>query len=341
MSPTTSKERSKSEAGRVPVVVMGLGLIGQEIARAALRCEEVELVGAVDMSPTLCGRKLSDVLALPAGTFKIQPTIAQAIGRRKNVVLLHATGSRLPQVADQILEAISQGAHVVSTCEELAFPYIHHQSLADRIDKAALRAGCSVIGTGVNPGFVMDRLVATLGQVCGPVRHVKVSRVVDARMRRPGLQRKVGAGLSEADFFKLADQDAVGHVGLVESAALCALGLGLDCDDFEEELTPVFAEDDIVGGAFTVKAGQVAGMHQVAVGLANGQEKVRLSLTIAVGADDPSDRIEIDAEMPVSMVIAGGIAGDLATANAVVNAAARVAAAEAGLLTVLELPAGR
>ena len=327
--------------GPVPVVVMGLGFIGQEIARAALQSEELELIGAVDKSPSLSGKKLSDVLGIPAGTFKISPTIAQAVGRRQGVVLLHATGSKLPQVTDQVLEALSHGMHVVSTCEELAFPWFNYAELAEKLDRAAQRAGTTVLGTGINPGFVMDRLVSTLGQVCGPVRHAKVTRTVDARKRREALQRKVGAGLTEDEFFNLVDQDAVGHVGLVESTALCALGLGLDCDDFEEELTPVFAEEDITGGAFTVKKGRVAGMHQVAVGLAEGQEKVRLELTIAVGADDPGDIIEIDADPPVRLSIPGGLSGDRATANLVVNAAPRVTAAQPGLLTVLELPAAR
>jgi hypothetical protein len=336
---TTSAEPTTE--GPVPVVVMGLGFVGQEIARAALQSEEVELVGAVDRSPSMAGRTVSDVLGLPAGTLKVHAGLAQAVGRRKGLVLLHATGSRLPQVAEQVLEAVSLGLHVVSTCEELAFPWFHHPKLAEKLERAAARAGVTVVGTGVNPGFVMDRLVATLGQACGQVRHAKVSRVVDAATRRPALQRRVGAGLTEEEFFRLVDQDEMGHVGLVESAALCALGLGLDCDDYEEELTPVFAEEDLAHGAWPVKRGRVAGIHQVAVALAEGQERVRLELTIAVGADEAGDTIELDAEPRLRVSIPGGVPGDRATANLVVNAAPRVAAAEPGLLTVLELPAGR
>lgn len=334
------KNSTDGSGGPVPVIVMGLGFIGQEIARAALQSEELELIGAVDKSPSLVGRKLGEVLGVPS-VVKVSATIGQAVGRRRGVVLLHATGSKLPQVTDQVLEALSHGMHVVSTCEELSFPWFNHGALAEKLDRAAQRAGATVLGTGVNPGFVMDRLAATLGQVCGPVRHAKVSRVVDARTRREALQRKVGAGLTEDEFFALVDKDALGHVGLVESAALCALGLGLDCDDYEEELTPVFAEEDITGGAFTVKKGRVAGMHQVAVGLAEGQERVRLELTLAVGADDPGDTIELDADPPLRLVIPGGVSGDRATANLVVNAAPRVTAAQPGLLTVLELPAAR
>lgn len=332
---------ARAAAGPVPVVVMGLGFIGQEIARAALASPEVELIGAVDTSPQLVGQPLANVLGQPTSKLKVTDSLERALGRRKGVVLLHATGSRLPQVMDQILDAVKLGVGVVSTCEELAFPFLKHPELAAKLERAAQKAGVAVLGTGVNPGFIMDRLVATAGQACGPVRRVTVTRVVDARTRREALQRKVGAGLTEDEFFALVDKDQLGHVGLVESAALCALGLGMDCDDYEEEVAPVFAEEDITGGAFPVRKGRVAGIFQSVVGLEEEQERVRLELTIAVGAEDPKDRIEIDADPKLVVEIPGGVAGDRATANTLVNAAPRLTAAEAGLLTVLELPAGR
>jgi hypothetical protein len=325
----------------VPVVVMGLGHIGQEVARAALASEEVTLVGAVDSHPRLSGQKLVDVLGDPAaGQLRVSADLGGVSGVEGGVLLL-CTGSRLPQVMDQILGAVQRGLHVVSSCEELAFPWMSHPDLAETLESAAEAAGVAILGTGVNPGFVLDRLVATLGQVAGTVRHVRADRVVDARTRREALQRKIGAGLTEDEFDALAAKDGVGHVGLLESAALTALGLGLDCDDFEEELSAVIAEEDILGGAFPVAKGKVAGMAQTVVGLSDGQEKVRLELVIALGADSPGDRVRLDADVSLDLEIRGGVAGDRATANALVNAAPRVAAAEPGLLTVLELPAGR
>jgi len=319
---------------------MGLGYIGQQIVRAALASPEVTLLGAVDNSPGFLGKTLAALIP-GAGPIKVVGDLASALGRTKGAVVLHATGSRLPQVMEQLLEACAAGVSVVSTCEELAFPYLKHEALAAKLDRAAQRAGVSVLGTGVNPGFVLDRLPALFGQVCGPVRHARVERVVDARTRREALQRKIGAGLSEEEFLRLVDEEQLGHVGLLESAALCALGLGMDCDDFEEEIVPVFAEEDIPGGSFTVRKGQVAGISQTAIATEDGQERVRLELTLAMGADDPGDRIVLDADPKVEVQIKGGVAGDQATANLVVNAAPRLTAAEPGLLTVLELPAGR
>lgn len=343
--PAGAVRSAKTSGGPVPVIVMGLGVIGREIVRAALGSEELELVGAVDTSPQLTGKKLSDVLGKTASTvppgLKISGDLKSALGSHRDAVLLHATGSRLAQVSDQLLEAIRLGLSVVSTCEELAFPWLKYPELAEKLDRAAEKANVSVLGMGVNPGFIMDRLAATLGQATGGVRHVLITRTVDARGRREALQRKIGAGLSEDEFFELVDRDQLGHIGLVESAALCALGLGMDCDDFEEEIVPVMAEEDIPGAAFAVRKGRVAGIAQTAIGLQDGQERVRLELTLAVGAEPAEDRIVLDAEPRLELRIPGGIPGDRATAELVVNAAPRITAAGAGLLTSLELPAGR
>jgi len=320
---------------------MGLGFIGQEIARAAHASPEVRLVGAVDTSPKLIGRRLGELLADPSLSIPVHANLEQARGRHRDAVVLHATGSRLPQVMDQLLAAIRAGLCVVSTCEELSFPFLRHPELSQQLEREARKAEVSVLGTGVNPGFAMDRLVATAGQACGPVRHVSATRVVDARSRREALQRKIGAGLTEEEFMALADKDEIGHVGLTESAALCALGLGLECDDFEEEIAPLLAQEDIPGGAFPVKKGRVAGIAQTAVGLEGAQERVRLDLQIAIGAENPRDQIVVEADPTIELVISGGIAGDRATANLVVNAAPRLSSADPGLLTVLELPAGR
>jgi 4-hydroxy-tetrahydrodipicolinate reductase len=130
-------------------------------------------------------------------------------------------------------------------------------------------------------------------------------------------------------------------VGLVESAALCALGLGMDLEEYEEEVAPVIAHEDIPGGAFVVPRGRVAGVNQIVVGLQDGQERVRLELMLALGAEPPGDHIVIESDTRLTVDVQGGIPGDAATAHLVVHAAPRVASAESGLLTVLDLPAGR
>lgn len=297
-------------------------------------------MGVVDTDPKLQGKTLDELGLTGSGLQVLASAELLKQGVRGGAVLL-ATCSRVDDAVPQLESIFRLGASVVSTCEELAYPWLYHPEAAERIDRAAQKAGVCALGTGVNPGFVLDRLVAVAGSLSGNVQHVHAERRVDASTRREALQRKVGAGLSEEQFAKLAENDAIGHVGLAESCALAALGLGLDLDEVEEELLPVLADEDALGGAVPVKAGQVAGIYQQARGFTEGREIINLELTIAVGATPATDRIRIDAEPNIEIEAKGGWPGDTATAWAVVNAVPSVVQSEPGLLTVLDLPAGR
>jgi len=324
----------------IPVVLMGLGEIGQAIARAALaRPGEIEVVGAVD--PEHAGRPLAELVPGAPPELLISDDAADALARAAGGVLLHATGSRFEEILRELEAAVRAGVHVVSTCEELAYPGLDHEVEAAALDALCEEHGVAVVGTGVNPGFVLDRLPALLAQTTGEVRHVRGVRVVDAGRRRGALQRKIGAGLSLEAFEDAAERGDVGHVGLAHSAALVAEScLGLSEYEVDEELEPLVADEDALDGPVPVHRGEVAGLHQVARVFADDREVVRLELTLAIGADDPRDELSLDADPPVRLVIPGGIEGDAATAHLVLNAVSAVLE-RTGLLTVLDLPAGR
>lgn len=326
----------------IPVVVMGLGDIGQAIARAALARPELRLLGAVDLRAENVGRPLSELLGVPGCDAPIASDPAALLRAARGGVLLHATQSRFEVVLPQLVEAVRAGVSVVSTCEELAWPWLRNEAAADDLDRLCEERNVAVLGTGVNPGFALDRLPAFLGQVTGAIRHVRAVRVVDAARRRPALQRKIGAGLTEEAFHDAAERGEVGHVGLAESAALVAAGLGLALEEVDEEVLPLVAQDDDPGegAVVSVRRGQVAGLQQTARVFAGEREVVRLELTIALGAEDPHDEVELDAEPPLRLVIPGGIPGDEATTEAVLNAVSAITELR-GLVTVLDLPAGR
>lgn len=324
----------------IPVVIMGLGHIGRAIARAALGRHGLTVVGAVDRDPSLAGRPLAEVLDAPAPDVRVSAELGPAIAGHPSGAVLHATGSRLDQVLPEIQEIVRAGWHAVSTCEELAFPALDHGDEAKALDALCEQHGVAVVGTGVNPGFALDRLPALLSQTVGEVRHVHAVRVVDVSTRRGGLQRKVGVGLTPEAFDAAADRGEIGHVGLANSAAMVAEScLGLEEYEVDEELEPLVAEEGDPGPP-AVEAGQVAGVHQTARVFAEEREVVRLEVVLALGAERPRDEITIDAEAHLQLTVEGGLPGDLATAHAVVNAVPAVMERQ-GLLTVLDLPAGR
>ena len=315
----------------ISVAIYGIGPIGAEITRLILTKPWLKLVAAVDIDPAKAGKDVADVIGVDQKTgVLVSPTLDT-----KPAVICHSTGSRLVDVEKQLLDLLGRGSHVVSTCEELSFPL--DRPIRENLQMAARSANVTLLGTGVNPGFVMDKLPLTLTSVCQDVKEVKITRVVDASKRREPLQRKVGAGMTRELFEENVRGGKIKHMGLKESLIMVGNGLGVEFDSVREEtILPMMAEQKIVTQYLTVEKGQVAGVHQFIEG--KGRINVSLDIKMFVGADDPSDQVHIAGVPDVSMKIAGGVHGDRATAAMVVNCIPRVIAARPGVLTMDDIP---
>lgn len=326
---------------KIRVVQYGVGLIGASIARLAREKNALELVGAIDTDPAKVGKDLGEVAGAADAPWGVKISAAAADVLNGSVdVVIHSTSSYLEKVADQLLACLQAGCCVVSTCEELAYPFRKHPELSARLDAAAKEEGVALVGTGVNPGFVMDKLVLTLAAVAQRVDSAKAIRVVDASQRRLPLQKKIGAGMTPQEFRAQAAAGVIKHHGLPESVAMIADGLGFALDDITETIEPVIAAETVKTEFLEVVPGQVAGVSQVARGLAGREEKIHLELKMFVGAKDPADSILLSGEPSLNLIIPGGTHGDIATAAVVVNAIPTIVAAPAGLRTSRDLPLG-
>jgi len=296
----------------VKVGLVGLGPIGMEAGRAL--AGRVELVGAAD--PAFDGQEL------PWGG-RALPSAAALYAEAAPEVCVLCTGSTLPSIAASLEEAIEAGVHVVSSCEELADPWLRHPTLAAILDEHARARGVVVLGVGVNPGLVMDRLAWTVLSACASAKKVTIARVVDAGKRRGPLRAKVGEGLSPQDFERGVAAGRLGHVGLGESAAVVARFLGdeVALAELRETIAPVIDQ----------ASGKVLGVRQSAE-----LGRVRLELQMSVGAPAPADRIVVDGDPPVDLTIAGGLHGDRATVGTLVNGVRLVASMAPGLRGALD-----
>jgi len=324
---------------KIRVAQFGVGPIGASIARLMREKPSLEIVGAVDKDPSKAGHDLGELVGpsdRPWG-ITISPEISAVLEESPDVVV-HSTSSYLATVADELLACISAGCCVVSTCEELSYPFRKHPQLSAKLDATAKQQGVALVGTGVNPGFVMDKLVLTLSAAAQRVDWARATRVVDASTRRLPLQKKIGAGLECEEFRKQVAAGRIKHHGLPESIAMTADGLGFTLDDISETIEPILAKETVKTEFLEVTPGQVAGVHQIARGTSKGQEKIIMELQMYVGAKQPSDTIELRGQPNLSMIIPGGTHGDLATAAVAVNAIPAILEAPAGLRTVRDLP---
>jgi len=326
---------------KIRAIQYGVGPIGASIARLMREKQAIEIIGAIDTDPAKVGRDLGEVVG--ADTLwgvRISSDAAEVLGQAADVVI-HSTSSALPKVMDQLLACLEAESCIVSTCEELSYPFRTYPELAAKLDAAAKDWGVALVGTGVNPGFVMDKLVVTLAAVSQRIEHAKAVRVVDASKRRLPLQKKIGAGMTVEEFRAKVKEGVIKHVGLPESVAMVADSLNLPVAEITETIEPKIAGERLQTEYIAVESGQAAGVHQIARGTAkDGKELVHLELQMYVGAKDPSDTICLSGNPNISLIIPGGSHGDIATASVVVNTVPVILDAPAGLRTSRDLPIG-
>ena len=319
-------------------IAYGLGPMGLSIAKLALeRKNEVELVGAVDINPLFKGRDLSELLQLNRRTGISVTDTAEGLWNEADIVL-HATSSFLSAAKSQLLEFCMHGLDVVSTTEELSYPWFGHDREAQELDECAKKNGVTLLGTGVNPGFVLDALAITLSGVCSRVFEIKGERILDALKRRVPFQKKVGIGLSAQEFEENVRTGKFGHIGLPESIAMVASAMGVKIEKIDQEITPKICERPIETENFgVVEKGKVIGLVQNGRGLAGGRTLISFHIEMYAGAEKPHDTIEIHGIPDINLTIPGGTPGDIATAAIIVNSIPRVIESMPGLKTIKDL----
>jgi len=325
---------------KIRVIQYGLGPIGIETARLVTKKSGMEIVGAVDISKDIAGKDLGEVLGLARKLDVAVTANAKVLfARSKADVILHTTASRIKKIYPELEEIIQGGLNIISSSEELLFPLKENAELSERVDKLAKKHGVTVLGTGVNPGFVMDALPLFLTAVCQDVKKIHVERYVDAGTRRYPLQKKVGAGMTEEAFREHIAKKTMGHVGLLESLYLVAANLGMSLDDVHEAVEPVITQKEVKTPYFSLKPGDVAGIKHTAEGIMKGEKIITLDLRMFVGCDKPYDSVHIVGTPEIRLRIEGGVAGDQATAAVLVNSIPPVINARPGLARILDMPA--
>ncbi len=324
------------------VVQFGLGPIGQASAKLAVERSQMKLVGAIDIDPEKVGKDVGEVVGLGTKTgISVSADAEKTLAEAKPDIVLHTTRSFVPDVFPQFEAILSAGVNVVSSTEELLFPQLKNPDLARQLDLLARSNNATILGTGVNPGYVLDTLVLMATGVCTDVTRIRAERVVDASERRLPLQKKVGAGMTPDEFKALVAAGKLGHIGMKESVALIAYGLNWTLSDIQEEIEPVLADETATTPFLTVPKGMVAGIHNVGRGFVDGEERITLDLKMYVGAKNPHDGVHLDSVPPIHLEITNGTMGDIATVAMLHNMAPLVVQADPGLKTMADMPVPR
>jgi 2,4-diaminopentanoate dehydrogenase len=328
-----------SETGPIKVVHVGLGPIGAGVVRQVAERKGFRIVGAADIDPAKVGRDLGEIANVGrALRVKISDDVKKTIKKTKPDVVVLCTSSSLKKVTPQIEEILKLKVPIVSTTEELAYPTKPNMKYARAIHQLAKKYKVAVLGTGVNPGFVMDALPIMLTGVCERVESLRIDRIQDARIRRLPFQQKIGAGLTREQFQAKVDDGSVRHVGLAESVSMIADAVGLKLDRISAEIQPKMATLTVASEFLAVDPGYACGLIQDGIGYRNGLPVITLHMEAYLGAPESYDAVEIVGSPALKMKLAGGVHGDIATAAIVVNSLPKILEVAPGLHTMRDMP---
>jgi len=324
------------------IIQVGLGPMGKIITSLLLKRQNILLRGVVDINPQLVDKKLSDLVDCDKNIdLIIESDLNTVLLREKADVVIIATSSSVEKIFPTIEKVVKSGIHVISICEELSYPFQYQAKLSKKIDILAKKNNVTVVGTGINPGYLMDLLPIVLTAPLQKVKSIKVTRMMNSAKRRVPFQKKIGTGLSVDEFHrKIRDKEITGHVGLTQSIQMIVAALGLEYDEIIE-LPPkeIITKKELpTSYGEMVPKGYVCGLQSTAFARKQGEEVITLDFVAYAGDHDEYDSVIIDGIPRIEQKIIGGVHGDLGTSAMVANLIPKVITARPGLFTMKDLP---
>ncbi|MGE5580768.1 MAG: 2,4-diaminopentanoate dehydrogenase [Bacillota bacterium] len=327
------------------VMLWGLGAMGSGMAELLLKKDGLKVVSALEQNASKVGRDLGELLGAGRAGVTVTSNLDDAFAAKPDIVVI-ATSSFVTDVFPHITSALEHGCNVVTIAEEMAYPWAVEPDLSKKMDALAKAAGKTVLGTGINPGFVLDTLVISLTGICRDVRHIYAKRVNDLAPFGPTVMRTQGVGTTPDEFKKgIESGDIVGHVGFQQSIYMIGEALGWKIDKVVEEREPIITNIERKTRYAHVMPGNVAGCRHTARAYAGEREVIFLEHPQQICPEaegvDTGDYITIQGDPPVNLSIKPEIPGGIGTIAAAVNMIPLVTAARPGLVTMADLPVPR
>lgn len=332
----------------VKVILWGLGAMGGGIGKMITKKKGIDIVGAIDIGAKV-GKSLYDVVpGIERGDREdvIVGSAEDVIQPGSADIVVICTDSFTSKVYDKLVFAMERGINVITSAEEMAFPQAQEPELAVKLDEIAKKNGVTVLGTGINPGLIMDLLVILWTGACETVDHIVSRRVNSLSPFGPAVMEEQGIGMEVEEFNrKKAEGTMAGHVGFAESVGMITKALGWKLDKFEQDMEPIVTDVDRKSPYGFAKAGQVAGVAMKGWGYVDGEMKIEMDHPQQIEPEQvgvhTGDYVEIKGIPPVNMVNTPEIEGGIGTMAMILNTIPHVINARPGLKTMIDIPVPR
>lgn len=331
----------------VKVIIWGLGAMGSGMADMLLKKKGVDIVGAVGRGDKV-GKSMYDFIKTERGS---RPDII--IGSPEDVikegsadVVLTCTDSYTKTAFDRLKFVLEKKINVVSSAEEMAYPKAQSPEEAKKLDEIAKANGVSILGTGINPGLIMDLLVVTMTGCCEEVDHIISRRVNSLSPFGPVVMEEQGIGITKEAFLEgVKTGHLSGHVGFHESIGMIADAIGWKVDKVTQSMEPIMTDVDRKSPYGFAKAGNVAGCAMKGFGYVDGELKIEMDHPQQIEPEQvgiqTGDYVIIKGTPNINMINSPEVPGGIGTIAMCVNMIPHIINARPGLKTMIDLPVPR
>lgn len=326
----------------IKVIMWGLGAMGSGMANYLLEKKGFQIVGAIDKDPGKISVDVGEIVGKEPIGVKCSDNEDEVLNVPADIILI-ATSSFVQDVLPQVEKAAKKGLNIISIAEEMAYPWAQEPELSEKMEQLAKENNVTIMGTGINPGFILDLLVIALTGACARVDKIKAARVNDLSPFGPTVMQTQGVGTTPEEFEKgVADGSIVGHVGFPESIKMIADAIGWELDEIEENRKPIISNVDRETPHVQVKAGMVAGCNHVAWGRKDGKVLIEMEhpqqIHPHLEGQDTGDYVWIEGEPNINVANKPEVPGGIGTMAVTINMIPKVIQAEAGLVSMKDLP---
>jgi len=333
----------------VKVAIWGFGAMGSGMAKMILNKKGFDIVGVTDVYDGFVGKSIFEILKLENHQnhdVLVENNIERILVEEKPDLVLLATDSFTKKAFDKLKFIVEHKCNVISTAEEMAYPYAKEPELSKELNRLAKENGVTILGTGVNPGMMMDLLAICISGVMNEVGDMEISRVNSLSPFGPTVMEEQGVGLTLADFNdKLVKDELSGHVGFVESTYMIADALGLEVKDFEQSMSPIVTNVDRKSPYAFAKAGDVAGVDMRSVATLSNNTKINMvhpqQIEPELEGIHTGDYIKIKGTPEINLSNVPEVEGGIGTIAICVNMIPHVINSKPGLKTMIDLPVPR
>lgn len=332
----------------IKILIWGFGAMGRGMAEMLLTKTGVEVVGICDINPQVVGKNFLEVLNINSNHKEviINNNIDELLAESKADLVLLCTDSFTNKAYPKIKKIASKGINVISTAEEMAYPYVNEPELSKEMDKLAKEHNVTILGTGINPGFIMDLLVVALTGTMSDVKTIEAKRVNSLSPFGKTVMEEQGVGITPKEYEeRLKNNELAGHVGFKESIYMIGDALGFKIDDFKQQMSPIITDIDRKSKYGEAKKGNLAGIDMRGQGFINNKPVINMihpqQIEPEMAGINTGDYITIKGNPNINMSINPEISGGIGTIAMCVNMIPHVINSKPGLKTMIDLPVPR